>query len=497
MKLGTTTISLNHTQWLLIACLAALALLLSGCALGPDYQRPPMESPTTFSEGNPWKQATPQDTIAKGKWWEIYHDTQLNQLEESTTVSNQDLQAAIARVDQARAISRIAGAQFLPTISANPAGSVSRDSANRPLPPPAPKAPFSTSDVQLPLDMTYEADIWGRVRRSYEAAKANYQASIADMETVRLTLHAEVAETYFNLRSTDSEVAILRNTLDLRKQELDLINNRFKAGASSELEVAQADNAQASAEADLAGVQKNRAELEHALAVLIGKNVETFHLAESPLAGVPPSVPLGTPSNLLERRPDVSESERLMAAANANIGVAKAAFFPVLTLTGTAGFESVNLGSVFDWPSRLWAVGPSISLPLFDAGRNSANYSKAEAAYVETVANYRQQVLMALQEVENGLSGTRFLAQQAEAQQREVAAAQHLYQIANDRYVGGLVNYLEVIDAQRTLLENQREAAQNLGQRYVNSVLLVKALGGGWQDSAIPPMTGPTTGTGK
>jgi multidrug efflux system outer membrane protein len=465
--------------------LAALALF-TGCAVGPNYQRAAVETPVSFTDnGTTWTEANPQDSIAKGPWWEMYADPQLNDLETQAAANNQSLKAAMARVEQARALTRVAKSEFFPALSLDPNGSVFRDSANRPLPPPSPLQAYSASDIVVPLDLSYEVDIWGRVRRANEAATADFQANVADFETIHLTLHAEVAQTYFSLSATDAELAVLQNTVNLRQRTLELIQDRFQGGASSDLEVAQAENALATTQADLASVQKQRETFEHALAVLVGKPPGVFHLASSTLTGLPPAIPVGTPSSLLERRPDVAEAERMMAAANARIGMAKAAFFPQVKLIGSAGFESANFGSLFDWPSKLWAIGPSISLPIFEGGRNTANYSHAEAAYVETVAEYRQQVLVAFQEVEDGLSGLRTLSQQAAAQERAVSSAQRAYDIANSRYKEGSISFLDVVDVQRTLLQNQREAIQTLGQRYVTSVLLVKALGGGWEDSPI------------
>jgi len=474
MKLSTLSLS-----W------ATLALLCS-CAVGPNYQTATIETPAHFTEdGSPWKEATPQDNLAKGPWWEMYADTQLNELEQLATDNNQTLKAAIARVDQARALSRVAKSEFFPALSLDPSGSTFRDSANRPLPPPAPQQSYYANDIVAPLDLSYELDIWGRVRRASEAATADFQVSAADFETIRLTLHAEVAQTYFSLRAVDAELSILQSTVGLRERSLELIQDRFQGGASSDLEVAQAENALATTQADLADVTRQRETFEHALAVLVGKPPGVFQLASASLSGLPPEIPVGTPADLLERRPDVAQAERAMAAANARIGVAKAAFFPAIRLTGSAGFESVNFGTLFDWPSRMWAVGPSISLPIFEGGRNKANYSRAEAAYVESVADYRQQVLVAFQEVEDSLSGLKTLSQQATAQEKAVSSAQRAYDIANSRYKEGSISFLDVVDVQRTLLQNQRQAVQTLGQRYVTSVLLVKALGGGWQDSSI------------
>lgn len=467
------------------AVLIALALSY-GCAVGPDYQRTAVETPANFTaDGTDWTVANPQDSVAKGPWWEMYGDTQLNSLEKQADDNNQSLKAAVTRVDQVRALTRVVKSQFFPALSFDPSGSVYRDSANRPLPPPAPQQAYSASDIVVPIDLSYEVDIWGRVRRASEAATADFQASIAELETIRLTLHAEVAQIYFSLRAVDAELTVLQNTVALRQQTLGLIKDRFQGGASSDLEVAQAENALATTQADLAGVQQQRDTFEHALAVLVGKPAGSFHLDAATLAGLPPEIPVGTPATLLERRPDVAEAERAMAAANARIGVAKAAFFPAIKLTGSAGFESANFGNLFDWPSKMWAIGPSISLPLFQGDRNHANYNRAESVYLETVAQYRQQVLVAFQEVADGLSGLKQLSQRATAQELAVNAAQRAYNIANSRYKEGSVSFLDVVEVQRTLLQNQREAVQTLGQRFVTSVLLVKALGGGWQDSPV------------
>jgi len=462
---------------------------LTGCSVGPDYQKATVETPPAYTEKGQqfgqWKEAVPQDALAKGKWWELYGDNQLNALEERASANNQSLKAAVARVDQARSIARVARSQFLPTLDLNGGGSEFRQSANRPV-ANGTRTDFTSSDTQLHLDMGYELDIWGRVRRSVEAAKADVQVSVADFETVRLTLHADVAQNYFSVRSADAELVILRDTLELRKKALDLIRVRLKGGISNDLEVAQSETLVANAESELAAVQKRRAELAHALAVLLGATPESFQLAENPLNGLPPVIPVGLPSDLLERRPDVSEAERTMAAANARIGVAKAAFFPVVKLTGSAGFESVDLGSLFDWPSRLWSIGPSLSLPIFEGGRNEANLNRAEAVYLETVAKYRGQVLQAFREVEDGLSGLHYLSNQSEALARAVDSSQRAFTLSNRRYTDGLVSYLDVVDAQRTALENQRAAVQNLAQRYITHVLLIKALGGGWQRDAAP-----------
>jgi len=466
----------------LLSVIPALVLggWLAGCAVGPNYQRAEVPTPPAFAEAGPWKQAAPADELAKGDWWTVFNDAPLNDLEGKATQSNQQLQAAIARVDQARSISRVARSELFPTVTTDPAGEELRNSPNA-----TQTLPGQSSDVRVPVDLTYEVDAWGRVRRTVEAAQAGVQASVADEETVRLTLHAEVAQNYFTLRATDSELAILTSAIDLRQQELDLIRARYQAGSSSDLDVSRAETELTDAKAELATVRERRAELEHALAVLEGAAAESFHIAASPLGGVPPAIPQGVPSDLLERRPDVASAERTMAATNAQIGVAKAAFFPVIQLTGAAGFESADLGSLFDWSSRVWSIGPSVSLPIFDGGKNTANLNRSEAAYDEAVANYRQQVLTSFAEVENGLSSLRNLSDQAAAEQSSVDSSQRAYKLSDLRYKTGTDTYLDVIDAERSALQSQRAAAQTLGQRYVSSVLLVKALGGGWRDSAI------------
>ncbi len=490
---------------MLIGLLSALALLLAGCAVGPDYKRTDAElkeTPAAFTEAipadaPPAKEAAPADALAKGTWWTLFHDAVLDDLEAQASASNQDLKAAVARVDQSRALTRVAKSQLLPSVDFNPSGSVFRQQDNA-----SSSAPGVQSNVvSAPGDLNYEVDLWGRVRRSVEASTATYQASVADFESVRLALHAEVAQDYFTLRAADAEVGILVAAIDLRKQSLDLIRARFRAGASNDLDVARAETEYSTAQAALYAVRQNRAELEHALAVLAGKPPEAFHIetaaASFPLDGVPPTIPAGVPSELLERRPDVAEAERRMAAANAQIGVAKAAFFPVLRLTGAAGFESVDLGSLANWSSRMWSVGPSLSLPIFEGGKNTANLAGAKAAYEETVARYRQQVLTSFREVEDSLASLRNLAAQAGAQQAAVAAAQRAASLSDLRYRGGTSTYLDVIDAERSALDTQRASVQILGQRYAATVRLVRALGGGWQDSQVTVLntTANTTAT--
>lgn len=457
------------------------ALGLGGCSVGPDYHRAATETPAAYSELIPWKEATPSDAITRGDWWTVFGDSKLNALQTEAVANNQDLRAAVARVDQARAIARVAKSEFIPHIAANAGGSFNRSSSNSALVTPG----LETSDTDASLSLSYELDIWSRVRRTVEAATATAQASVADYEVVRLALHSDLAQNYFTLRALDSEAAILAHAIDLRQQELDLVRTRFQAGSSTDLDVARAETTHANAQAELATVFGQRAELEHALAVLVGCTAESFHLEANPLVGTPPAIATGVPSQLLERRPDIAEAERQMAATNAEVGIATAAFFPVIRLTGTAGFESVDLGSLFNWPSRMWSVGPSLTLPIFEGGRNTANLNRSKARYDEVVARYRQQVLTAFKEVEDHLSGLRNLSDRATAQQTSVTSSQRAYQLSDLLYRTGATNYLDVIDSERTALESQRSAARTLGQRYVATVLLVKALGGGWDDSQI------------
>jgi multidrug efflux system outer membrane protein len=460
-----------------------LASLLAGCAVGPDYKRPAVSAPVAYKETGlgTWKVSAPNDQISRGDWWVVFGDPTLDELERQATANNQELKAAVARVTQARATAREARADFFPNLQLDPAAERIRTSPN--VANPLQRNTFN--DFRVPLDFSYELDIWGRVRRSFEAAGQEAKASIAAYETVLLTLKAEVAQNYFTLRAIDSERVILRDTIALRKEALGLVQARYNGGAASELDLSRAQTELATTESEYIGLGKRRAELENALAVLLGKNAPESSLAENPLNLVPPIIPSGLPSELLERRPDVAESERLLASQNARIGIAKAAFFPVVRLTGAAGLETGDISSLFNWQSRAWSLGPSISLPIFEGGRNLANLKRSRAAFEEAVAKYRQSVLVAFAEVEDGLSGLRILAEQDAAQARSVAAATRTADISNKRYQAGLVSYLEVVDSDRTALQTRREAAQILGQRLVTTVQLVKALGGGWEDSAL------------
>ncbi len=463
-----------------VAC--ALVAALAGCAaIGPNYKRPDDATPKNWKEAGQNTVGQPLPPI----WWDVFGDAKLNDLEDQARASSPNLRAAAARVVQARAIAGVAQAAFYPNISLDPAVSRNRYSANRPAQPNTPVIGYSSTDFRLPLDASYEIDVWGRVRRQIESANARLDATADDYFTVLLTLQADIAQTYFSLRSLDAELDVLRRAIDIRKQALDLIRVRYEGGVGSELDVTRAKTELAQAEADLIGVAKNRARLEHAVAILIGKPPADFTLAENPLNIAPPQVPVGLPSELLMRRPDVARAERLLAARNADIGVAQAAYFPSFSLTGSLGFESAKLGDLLKADSRIGGIGAGFNWPILDFGRIKGNVDLTKAAYEENLAQYRGQVLTAFGDVEDALSDLRILADQAQAQSRALTSAQQTAEISMTRYEAGLVIFLEVVDAERTRLQTQRLATQIDGQRLFASVGLIKALGGGWEEMKV------------
>ncbi len=467
-------------QILGIARLFAFLLLLNGCAVGPDYQRPMVAVPAS------WREISSKNTENLSEWWKVFNDSTLNTLEEQAIQSNQDLKRAASRVEEARALARISESDFYPDLKLDPSYDRSKSSSNRGNPLPIPQKSFTTDNFKTPFDLSYEIDIWGRVRRSFEASSAEAQAQAAVYYTVLLTLTSDVAQNYFLVRSLDAEKIILEHTIALRKEALEIANARYKADLVSALEVVSAEVELATTEAELPDVKRRRAELEHALALLCGKPASEFLLTENPLDLLPPQIPSGLPSDLLGRRPDISESERLLASASARIGMAKANFLPSIHLTGVAGFESAELRSAFDWPSRIWSLGPSVSIPIFQSGRNTANLEASYARYDQARAQFQQKVLVAFREVEDALVNLRLRADQAEIQSRTVIATRQATLFADIRYQQGLTNYLEVIRAQHAQLQSERTATQILGQRLAYSVLLVKALGGGWNSLAQP-----------
>ena len=461
-----------------------LAALLSGCAVGPNYKRPTAEVPDTWKGEGPWQVAAPKDALAKGEWWEIYHDAELDRLEQELLQANQSLTAARARLLEARSLARIASAAYFPQLSADPSGQRQKVSSNRPF-SGGELPPFTQSNFVIPFSVSYEADLFGSVRRNLEAANASLQASAADLGNSRLVLTAELAADYFNLRELDREAGVVRQSVEIQQKGLDLVNHRHEGGVASGLEVAQQAALLDSTATQLQLVLQQRAQFEHAIAVLTGKPASTFTLAEAPFNVTPPPVPTGVPSEILERRPDVATSERQMAFQNAQVGLAKAAFYPHITLGGSGGWQSRDIATLLNAPSAMWALGGDLLQPIFNGGENRANLAVKRAAYDESVANYRESVLEAFQQVEDGLSGLTMLDRAAKTQQTAVDDSRRALAIANDRYVGGVTTYLDVITAQSTLLNNERLATQLLGQQMVTSVFLVKALGGGWDASQI------------
>lgn len=474
---------------------AAFAAVFAGCAVGPDYQRPAAVSePAQYKAEalGSWKAGQPLDNVPKGAWWEIFGDTNLNGLESQALAANQELKAAVARVDQARAVARVTRSELLPHLDLNPSYTRQRYSPNAD--PSFGKITANT--FSAPLDLSYEVDLWGRVRRAFEGARDDAEASLASFYNVLLTLQSDVAENYFTLRSLDAEIATVTATVDLRKEQVRLVRSRFEGGIGSDLDVSRAETELANTQAELAALVRRRDRIENAIAILAGQNPSTFKLAallaSKPIWNpTPPGIPAGLPSDLLERRPDVAAAERQLASANAKIGVAKGAFFPVLTLTGSGGYLSGDVDSLFNWDSRTWSIGPSLSLPIFAGGRNLANLKRARSAYDEYVALYRQQVLVAFGDVENSLSAIRHLTDQAEAQSHALTSSRRAASLAEDRYRSGIVAYIEVVDANRDALTAERASAQLAGERLIATVQLVKALGGGWNEKEVVASVAP------
>ena len=472
-----------RSRWLIV--LPAIAVLqICGCTVGPKYQRPAAEVPTAYKEAGNWKQAQPNEQNLGGNWWEMFQDPQLNALELQVNVSNQNLKAAEAQYTQARALVRYNRAAYFPTITGGASATRNRISNHRPASIVANGITYN--DFQIPLQLSYEVDVWGRVRRTVESYREQAQASAADLATVNLSMHAQLALDYFQARTLDAEEQLLNSTVTQYERALELIESRFTGGIASELEVEQARTQLETTRAQAIDVGVARAQFEHAVAILIGKPPADFSLAPLPLTAPPPAIPPGLPSELLERRPDIAAAERRMASANAQIGVAKAAYYPTISLGATGGFESGVITTLISGPSILWSAGGSAIMPLFDAGRRRANMDQAIAFYDETVANYRETVLTGFQQVEDNVAALRILENEAHVQERAVVAAQKYLELANTRYVGGVTSYLEVTTAQSAALSDELTAVNILGRRMVDAVTLVQALGGGWDRSALP-----------
>jgi NodT family efflux transporter outer membrane factor (OMF) lipoprotein len=477
----------NPTRGLRLAALCTAALtIFAGCTVGPNYVRPTAEVPTDFKETPAnWKQAQPSDAVSKGKWWEIYSDPQLNELEEKINVSNQTLKAEQEQFAQARAALRITRSNLFPNVSTTPAISRTHIAPNQPLF----NSVTETKDYNtftIPVDVSYEVDLWGRVRRTVEASRSEAQATGADLANVSLSLHAELAADYFQLRGLDAQKQLLDSNVDAFEKALELTESRFHGGLASAVDVAQAQTILDTTRAETTDLGVQRAAFEHAIAVLIGKPASQFSLPQLPLSAPPPVIPSGMPSDLLERRPDISAAERRVQEQNANIGVARAAYYPQITLNGTGGFESTAITTLLQGPSGFWMLGGQAAEYLFDGGARRGASEQAKAAWNQSVDNYRQTVLVAFQEVEDNLAALRILETEADQEAQAVAAAQHSVSLSLTRYRGGVTNYLEVTTAQSAALADEVTAVNILSRRLAASVLLIKALGGGWNVSQIP-----------
>jgi NodT family efflux transporter outer membrane factor (OMF) lipoprotein len=472
---------------------ACAALFVSiGCTVGPRYSRPTAPIPPAYKEAGAWKQAQPSEQALGGNWWTIFSDPQLNALEQQVNVSNQNLKAAEAQFRQARAQLRYYRADYYPTITGGASASRAHTSENR-QPHSTTLAGRTFTDLMLPVTLSYQADVWGRVRKTVEASREQAQASAADLAAVNLAMHADLALDYFQARSLDAEEQLLNSTVADYQRALQLAQNRYQGGLASGLDVQQAQAQLDATRAQAIDVGVLRAQYEHAVATLVGTPAPSFTLPPLPLSTPPPSIPLGLPSELLERRPDIAEAERRVAAANAQVGIATSAYYPVINLAASAGFESGTITTLVSGPSLFWSAGPAAAATLFDIGRRRALSDEARAAYDQTVANYRETVLTGFQQVEDELNAISLLEQEAQVQGEAVAAAQKALATATNRYKGGVTSYLEVITAQNVSLTNEVAAVNILGRRMAATVLLIQALGGGWNASNLPNLASTPT----
>ncbi|MGB7282889.1 MAG: efflux transporter outer membrane subunit [Candidatus Acidiferrum sp.] len=478
---------------IIVLLLVLLIVAFEGCTVGPKYVKSSVPTsaafkeqvPASFKESDPWQPAHPGDQASRGNWWEVFGDPELNKLEVQIADSNQDLKIAEARFREARAAIRFNRAAQFPTISTSPSASyvkTSDYSSNF----PSKVQEVSTGEFVLPFDLSYELDLWGRVRRSVAAAREEAQATAADYATAKLSLETELALDYFELRSADAQKQLLDDTVKAYTDNLQLTLNRFKGGVAPRSDVAQAQTQLDTTRVQDTDVTVQRAQFEHAIAILIGKPPADFGLAAAPLNNQPPGIPIGLPSDLLQRRPDIAAAERRVAEANQQIGIARAAYFPTVNLGGSAGFAGSQGSNWFTWPSAFWAVGPALAETLFDAGRRRAASESARANYDATVATYRQTSLTAFQEVEDNVAALRILENEAQQQEQAVAASQESLQLFTNRYKGGVDTYLQVITAQTIELANERNSIDIERRRLDASVLLIKALGGGWNVSNLP-----------
>ena len=457
---------------------AGLLLFSNACMIGPKYHRPNAPVPPAFKEAPPagWKEAQPNEGALRGKWWKIYSDPRLDALEDQVSISNQNVLGADAQFREAKAAVRVARAGLFPTVTAAPSATDSGTGA----------ASGTQHLYTIPIDFTYEIDVWGSIRRSVAANSAVAQASAAQLENARLLYQAELASDYFQIQGLDATRQLLVATVKSYREFVQLTQDRYDGGVASQGDVALAQTQLETARAQLVDLGVQRAQFEHAIAVLTGKPPSDLSIPAAPNPSPPPASPIGIPSTLLERRPDVAAAERQVAAANEQIGIAKAAFYPSLTFSASAGSQTKVIGDWLTWPSRFWSVGPQLAETLFDTGKRHAQVKLTQAAYDATVANYRQTVLTAFQQVEDNLAQLRILSEEAEITDRAVKAALRSLEISAIQYRGGLTNYLQVITSQTSALQNQRTAVDLLTQRRVASVSLIQALGGGWDASQLP-----------
>ncbi|MGA8272412.1 MAG: efflux transporter outer membrane subunit, partial [Candidatus Sulfotelmatobacter sp.] len=451
-------------------CAAPVILLMAlatGCTVGPRYSRPaaPAPSPDAWKTQPPWQQAAPEDAIPKGEWWKVFNDPDLNAYEQQLLQANQSLAAARDRLDQARSLARVATSGLFPQLSADPSAVRERGAGNRPLNGAVPVIingstqavpPYTESVYTIPFSINYELDLFGRVRRGVEAANATLQSTAADLQNAQLVLTAELAADYFSLRELDAEFNVVQESVGYQRKGLDLVNDRHNGGIANGLDVAQQAALLDSTISQLSLVQESRAQYEHAIAVLLGKPASSLNVRVAPLQATPPPVPLDVPSDVLQRRPDIASAERQMAYQNAQVGIARTAFYPQITLSGAGGWQSTDISSLLNAPSLFWSLGADALEPIFEGGRNRANLAAARAVYEQSVANYRQAVLTAFQQVEDGISNLSTLSQALKTQGAAVEDARRALEIANNRYIGGVTSYLDVITAQTTLLTSER-----------------------------------------
>ena len=477
-----------NLRWVRISWWVSAAVA-AGCAVGPDYHRPSADVPPAWQPETPWREAAPNDAALKGDWWRLFQDDNLNPLVERALTGNQDLRVAAARLDQARAQLTVAASNSYPAVTLSAAAARGKLSANRPLAASVPNGSTVQNNFEVGPTVNYEADLFGRVRREVEGARASAQQAEADFENTRLVLTAQLVTDYFAMRELDAELAVVRHSLELQRDALGFITSRHDLGFATGLDLAQQQALVDASATQLELLDNQRAQFEHAIATLVGTPAPSFAIPAAAATSSLPLIPVGLPSDLLQRRPDVASAERSMAAANARIGVARAAYYPSIILGAgfgepNAGWQSTALASLFAAPSRLWSLGLTATQTLFDAGKTRANVRIAGADYTAAVATYRQTVLTAMEEVENGITGLASLDRAVTQADASVKSAQEAFDIATARYKGGVDTYLEMITAQQVLLGNQRQAVQVRGQQFATAVYLVKALGGSWSGNS-------------